>query len=165
MHGGRIEAHSAGRGAGTEFVVRLPLVSPARRGERSGGAARTSDRAPHGRRRVLVVDDNVDAASTLQALLRELGHEVDVAHDGSAALAAARERRPEVVLLDLNMPGMDGVELARTLRRQPGFEDVRLAAVTGLGQEADRRRTLAAGFDVHLVKPLSPEDLRRVLEH
>jgi CheY-like chemotaxis protein len=114
---------------------------------------------------VLIVDDNVDAARTLHALLQQLGHEVEVAHDAGSALAAARQHRPEVVLLDLSMPGMDGVELARLLRRQPGFEDVRFAAVTGLGQEADRRRTREAGFDAHLVKPLSPEDLRRVLEH
>jgi CheY-like chemotaxis protein/two-component sensor histidine kinase len=168
MHGGRIEARSAGRGAGTEFVVRLPLAREA--AERSDGRARSRSAEPAGlagpvRRRVLVVDDNVDAALTLQALLQELGHQVDVAHEASAALALARERRPEVVLLDLSMPGMDGVELARALRREPGFADVRFAAVTGLGQEADRRRTREAGFDAHLVKPLSPEDLRRVLEH
>ncbi len=169
MHGGRIEARSAGRGAGTEFVVRLPLApQPAERANRRGrrgAAAEAAEAAGPGRRRVLIVDDNVDAAHTLHALLQELGHEVAVAHDAGSALAVAREYRPEVVLLDLSMPGMDGVELARALRRQPGFEDVRFAAVTGLGQEADRRRTREAGFDAHLVKPLSPEDLQRVLEH
>jgi PAS domain S-box-containing protein len=165
LHGGRITAHSAGRGAGTEVMVRLPVFDPASRSARSRQVSRAPQARSAGRRRVLVVDDNVDAARTLQALLRELGHDVEVAHDGGSALAAARERRPEVVLLDLNMPDMDGVELARTLRRQPGFHEVRFAAVTGLGQEADRRRTREAGFDVHLVKPLSPDDLRRVLEH
>ncbi len=169
MHGGRIEACSAGRGTGTEFVVRLPLApQAAERAERFGGsraAAEAAQLAEPGRRRVLIVDDNVDAARTLHALVREFGHEVEVAHDASSALAVAREHRPEVVLLDLSMPGMDGVELARALRSQPGFEDVRFAAVTGLSQEADRRRTREAGFDAHLVKPLSPEDLRRVLEH
>jgi CheY-like chemotaxis protein/two-component sensor histidine kinase len=165
LHDGRIEAHSAGRGAGTEFVVRLPLARRASRAVQAGKASPLAQAPPRERRRVLVVDDNVDAARTLEALLRELGHDVEVAHDGRAALAAARERRPEVVLLDLSMPGMDGIEVARALRRQPGFADVRFAAVTGLGQEADRRRTSEAGFDAHLVKPLSPEDLRRVLEH
>ncbi len=169
MHGGRIEACSAGRGTGTEFVVRLPLAPQAAgRAERFGrsrAAAEAAQLAEPGRRRVLIVDDNVDAARTLHALVREFGHEVEVAHDASSALAVAREHRPEVVLLDLSMPGMDGVELARALRSQPGFEDVRFAAVTGLSQEADRRRTREAGFDAHLVKPLSPEDLRRVLEH
>jgi PAS domain S-box-containing protein len=160
MHGGRIEAHSAGRGEGSEFVVRLPLT----RDTRAREAARAPRARSAARRRVLVVDDNVDAARTLQALLRELGHDVGVAHDARSALAAVRERQPEIVLLDLGLPDMDGVELARTLRRQPGFQDVRFAAVTGLGQEADRRRTREAGIDLHLVKPLSPEDLRRVLE-
>ena len=162
LHGGRLEARSAGRGQGAEFIIRLPLG-------RASGASRPGSRpaAPraHGRRRILVVDDNVDAALTLEAVLRELGHEVDVAHDGASALRAARERPPEVVLLDINMPGMDGLEVARRLREQPGLQRVRVAAVTGLGQEADRRRSREAGFDAHLVKPLSPEDLRRVLEH
>ncbi|HEX7054965.1 MAG TPA: PAS domain S-box protein [Burkholderiales bacterium] len=161
MHGGRISASSAGRGRGTEVVVRLPPAGEARQ----RGASRAQPAPPGGRRRVLVVDDNVDAALTLEALLRSLGQEVQVAHDGASALAAARERRPDVVLLDLSMPGMDGIEVARMLRREPGFEAVRFAAVTGLGQEADRRRTREAGFDAHLVKPLSREDLRRVLAY
>jgi PAS domain S-box-containing protein len=160
LHGGRLEANSAGRGCGSEFVVRLPLAPAARSRSRSDRAPAASRK----RRRVLVVDDNVDAARTLQALLHELGHEADVAHDGQAALAAAREQRPELVLLDLSMPGMDGLEVARRLRQQPGMNGTRVAAVTGFGQEADRRRTREAGFDEHLVKPLSPEDLRRVLE-
>jgi CheY-like chemotaxis protein len=160
LHGGRLEAHSAGRGGGSEFVVRLPLAGTAR-------SRRLSDTAPAGsrtRRRVLGVDDNVDAARTLQVLLQELGHDVDVAHDGQAALAAVREQRPELVLLDLSMPGMDGLEVARRLRQQPGLNGMRVAALTGFGQEADRRRSREAGIDEHLVKPLSPDDLRRVLE-
>ncbi len=161
LHGGRIEARSAGRHQGTEFVVRLPLALATQ----APGRAMPADAAGvQGRRRVLIVDDNVDAARTLEALLRSLGHDVAVAHDGAAALEAARERRPEVVLLDISMPGLDGLELARRLRAQPGFDRVRFAAVTGLGQDADRRRSHEAGFDAHLVKPLSPDDLRRVLE-
>ncbi len=165
LHGGRIEAHSAGRGKGTEFTVRLPLHQPGSRAARSRDATRAAPSVQGIRRRVLVVDDNVDAARTLAALLGSLGHQVTVAHDGPSALDAAREQPPDVVLLDLNMPGMDGVQLARELRRLPQLESVRFAAVTGLGQEADRRRTREAGIDVHLVKPLSPEDLRRVLAH
>jgi PAS domain S-box-containing protein len=161
MQGGRIEAHSAGRGHGSEFVVRLPLARTARTRRPASRSGMPGSEAP---RRVLVVDDNVDAARTLEAVLRELGHDVAVAHDGPAALRVAREHPPEVVLLDISMPGMDGIELARRLRAQPGLDAVRFAAVTGLGQEADRRRTREAGFDVHLVKPLSPEDLRRALE-
>jgi PAS domain S-box-containing protein len=164
LHGGRIEAHSAGRGKGTEFIVRLPAYGAPSRAGRARRTSQVAEAARRGSRRVLVVDDNVDAARTLEALLRELGHDVAVAHDGRSALAAARESRHEGVLLDLSMPGMDGFEVARALRRQPGFAGVRFAAVTGLGQEGDRRRTREAGFDLHLVKPLSPEDLRRVLE-
>ena len=164
LHGGRIDAHSAGRARGTEFVVRLPVHLAGARGAASRDGGRAASSAGGARRKVLVVDDNVDAAHTLQAVLRELGHEVEIAHDGASALAVARARRPEIVLADLSMPGMDGVELARELQRQPGFEGVRFVAVTGLGQDAARRRTREAGFAAHLVKPLSPEDLRKVLE-
>jgi CheY-like chemotaxis protein len=101
-----------------------------------------------------VVDDNVDAAESLALALRLTGHDVRVAHDGPAALEAARDTRPDVVLLDLGMPVMDGFEVARQLRREPGLEGVRLVALTGWGQEEDRRRTRAAGFDEHLVKPV-----------
>ena len=164
LHGGRIEAQSAGHGRGTEFVVRLPVFVPLR-GAASRGAARAAAPAGNKQRKVLVVDDNVDAARTLHAVLRELGHDAEIAHDGASALAAARARRPEIVLLDLSMPDMDGVELARELRQKAGLADARFVAVTGLGQDSDRRRTREAGFAVHLVKPLSPEDLRKVLEH
>jgi PAS domain S-box-containing protein len=164
LHGGRIEAQSAGHGRGTEFVVRLPVFVKVR-GAASRGAARAAAPAGNKQRKVLVVDDNVDAARTLHAVLRELGHDAEIAHDGASALAAARARRPEIVLLDLSMPDMDGVELARELRQKAGLADARFVAVTGLGQDSDRRRTREAGFAVHLVKPLSPEDLRKVLEH
>jgi PAS domain S-box-containing protein len=163
MHGGRIAAQSAGEGRGSEFTVRLPLLAmaagaPARTPKERAGSVRQKSQ------RVLIVDDNADAAQSLEMLLRELGHDVQVVHDGHAAVAAARGRRPDMVFLDIGMPGMNGLEVARRLRQQPDLHSVRVAAVTGFGQEEDRRRTREAGFDEHLVKPVSPEALRRVLE-
>ncbi|HEX6268022.1 MAG TPA: response regulator, partial [Burkholderiales bacterium] len=114
--------------------------------------------------RVLVVDDNADAALTLELLLRSLGHETHVVHDGMAALEAARRFQPDLVLLDIGMPGIDGYEVARRLRGLGQERALRIVAVTGWGADADRRRSHEAGFDVHLVKPLDPDDLARVLE-
>jgi CheY-like chemotaxis protein len=114
------------------------------------------------RRRILVVDDNIDAAQTLQMLLELEGHEVRAAHDGIEALAAARDFAPELVLLDLGLPGLSGYEVAERLRSQPGPRPA-LVAVTGFGQEADRRRSRAAGFDRHFAKPVRLEDLTAVL--
>jgi PAS domain S-box-containing protein len=152
MHKGSVEAYSAGLGAGSEFVVRLPL------------AAQEVVEPTNGEgRKLLVVDDNQDAAESLATLLRLLGYEVVVAHDGFSALEVVKTFLPEIVFLDIGMPGMDGYEVARRLRGAPGLETVRLAALTGWGQQADRRRTAEAGFDHHLVKPLEPEGLERVL--
>jgi signal transduction histidine kinase len=163
LHGGAVAAHSAGPGLGSEFVVRLPATgSPDRgprgadRGPRPGADARTT-------RNVLVVDDNRDAADSLGTLLRLKGHGVRVVYDGPAAVAAAAEYPPDLVLLDLGMPGMDGYEVARRLRQMPAFRGRTLAAVTGWGQEADRRRTREAGFDHHLVKPIDPAELSALL--
>jgi CheY-like chemotaxis protein len=114
-------------------------------------------------RRVLVVDDNADAAVTLQLLLQSLGHETHVVHDGAAALDAARRLEPDVVLLDIGLPGLDGYEVARRLREMEAARPLRIIAVTGWGTEADRRRSQEAGFDLHLVKPLDPEELAQVL--
>jgi len=114
-------------------------------------------------KRVLIVDDNVDAAETLQMVVSTMGHEAETAHDGRAALEAARSRQPDIVLLDISMPGMDGFMVARRLRSEPGLRKIRVVALTGYGQQDDRRRTREAGFDDHLVKPVSPEDLRRLL--
>ena len=105
-------------------------------------------------RRVLIVDDNVDNAEIMAAILREAGHEVHVAHDGLAALAMARRLRPEFLFLDLGLPGLDGFQVAETLRREPGMEAMRIIAVTAYGQESDRRRAREAGFDQHLLKPV-----------
>ena len=113
--------------------------------------------------RVLLVDDNVDAAESLAMLLRLWGHEVAVAHDGPDALRAAEAQRPEFALLDIGLPGMDGYELARRLRPQPGFGQTILVALTGWGQEEDRRRSKEAGFDHHLVKPVELSALQELL--
>jgi CheY-like chemotaxis protein len=115
-------------------------------------------------RRVLVVDDNADAASTLGQLLKSLGHETRVVHDGPAALVAAAEFRPDVVLLDIGMPGMDGYEVARRLNALKGERKFRIVAVTGWGQEADRERAKEAGFDQHVVKPVDVGLLSRIVE-
>ncbi|BBL77074.1 hybrid sensor histidine kinase/response regulator [Methylomagnum ishizawai] len=159
LHGGRIEARSGGVGRGSEFVVRIPLArtSPA------GLQASADPPAPEFPRRLLVVDDNRDAADSLALLLELLGIEVRVAYDGAAALALLAGSPPDVVLLDLGMPGMDGYEVARRIRGQPGGRDIALFALTGWGQAADRHRTRLGGFDQHLVKPVDFEDLRRLL--
>jgi signal transduction histidine kinase len=161
LHGGRVSAHSAGPGRGSEFVVRLPL--PARPGE-GRPAARPARAAGGGSgRRVLVVEDNADAADSLALLLRATGYEVRVVGDGPAALEAAPGFRPDVVLLDIGLPKMDGYEVARRLRRDPATGDVLLVALSGYGQDEDRRRSHAAGFDAHFVKPVELEKLQALL--
>jgi CheY-like chemotaxis protein/two-component sensor histidine kinase len=165
MHGGTIEAHSQGPGTGSEFVVRLPVLMEAQRdGERPTLTFRSSPPGQPPRRRILVVDDNEDAAASLAKLHRRLyGQEVEVAHDGPSALEIASEFRPEVVLLDIGMPGMDGYEVARRLRSRPEFATTLLVALTGWGQDSDRQKSREAGFDHHLVKPVDPEALRDLL--
>ena len=163
LHGGRIEAASDGPGKGAVFTVRLPLVNSVPRpapAEPPPWAAIERGRA----RRILLVDDNVDAAQALGMMLTSLGHDVQLAHDGHAALEAARGRRPDVALLDISMPGIDGNEVLRRLRQQPEFRAVRFIAITGLGRPEDIRRSKEAGFDEHLVKPVSPDVLRLVLD-
>jgi signal transduction histidine kinase/CheY-like chemotaxis protein len=160
LHGGAVEAKSEGRGRGAEFVVRLPALVEVPAGE-VHPSPRSDERS--GPLRVLLVEDNPAAAEGLRELLTLWGHEVSFAADGEAALRAAAGEPPDVVLLDLGLPGMDGFEVARRLRRQPGFAEVLLVAVTGYGQERDRERTREAGFDLHLLKPVAPEDLKRLL--
>jgi CheY-like chemotaxis protein len=161
MSGGTVEAHSPGPGKGSEFIVRLPLVSVDHAGEigHENLLARTEDRV----RRAFVVDDNADAAATLAALLRRDGHEVHTFNDGCSALESAATIAPDVVLLDIGMPEMDGLEVARRLREMPAMAAALLIAVTGWGQEADRRQTQQAGFDHHLVKPVDAGALRELL--
>jgi PAS domain S-box-containing protein len=156
LHGGHIEASSEGIGHGAEFVVTLPAL-PDRTPQ---SAARPRD-SPDARRpaRVLLVEDNVDAAESLSMLLELLGYQVRVAHDGIAGLDAARREPPDVMLVDIGLPGMDGYELARRVRADPRLAHVILIALTGYGREQDRDSALASGFDRHLVKPVSPEAL------
>jgi signal transduction histidine kinase/integral membrane sensor domain MASE1 len=163
LHGGTITVTSAGPGHGSEFVVRLPCLPPhAPLGLPVVKAPAAAPRAQC--RRVLVVDDNLDSAESLAILLQMQGHDVRMASDGPSALAAAREHRPELVLLDIGLPaGMDGYELAQRLRPEAGLERAVIVAVTGYGQEEDRRRTADAGFDGHLVKPVDMQKLWRLL--
>jgi signal transduction histidine kinase len=160
MHGGSVSATSAGIGQGSEFVVRLPALPEGFAEEPGDSSGEEPLRAAASPRRVLVVDDNVDAAESSAMLLRFLGHEAEVAHNGHAALDAVREFRPEIVLLDIGLPGMNGYDVARALRALPEYKGLVLAAVTGYGQEDDRRRSREAGFDYHLTKPLAPNTLR-----
>src|SRR5260221_5381285 len=160
LHGGRIEARSSGADRGAQFIVRLPVLA-AQRAVPGKPAPRTSlhSRAP---RRVLVVDDNIDAARALGLLLEQIGHDVQVAHDGLAALEAARSNRPEIVLLDISMPGVDGHSVVRRLRQDPTFQKVPVVAVTGRGTEEDRRLSREPGLDQQPVKPVALESLQRV---
>ncbi|HEY4573202.1 MAG TPA: response regulator, partial [Thermoanaerobaculia bacterium] len=162
LHGGTVEAHSEGHGRGSEFVVRLPAARAAGRPASSSPAAPEAAGRPD-TLRVLVVDDNEDAADLLATAARLVGHLVRVAHDGPAALQIAADFQPHVALLDIGLPVMDGYELARHLRALPGLESIRLIAVTGYSQEADRRQTTAAGFARHLVKPIQIAELQEAL--
>jgi signal transduction histidine kinase/ActR/RegA family two-component response regulator len=160
MHGGTVEASSDGIGTGSEFVVRLPAL-PAGAVGRAGSGAEAG--APPAAYRVLVVDDNPDARDSLAELLRLTGHEVRTAPTGPKAIEVARAWRPDVALLDLGLPGMDGYEVARVLRAEPFGGSLLLVALTGYGQDEDRRRTQEVGFDHHLTKPADPHGLARLL--
>jgi PAS domain S-box-containing protein len=165
LHHGSIEAASAGPGKGSEFTIRLPVdaMQAGALPNAANGANAAGDAAQRQRRRILVVDDNVDAAQALGALLRQQGHEVHMVHDGPSALAAAEGFRPEVILLDLGMPGMDGLEVARRLRERKREPRPMIVAVTGWGKPVDEQRTKEAGFDMHLVKPVEEDQLQRAL--
>jgi PAS domain S-box-containing protein len=164
MHGGTVTAHSEGPGKGSEFIVRLPALAQQQPipGVRAAGQE-GEPVGPAPQRRILVVDDNVDAAESLALLLRLEGHDVRVAHDGPAALAAVEADPPDLAFLDIGMPVMNGYEVAQRLRQRPGSENLVLAAMTGWGQEEDRRRSREAGFDHHLIKPVEPEALHKLL--
>jgi signal transduction histidine kinase/DNA-binding response OmpR family regulator len=162
MHNGRVQAFSEGPGLGSEFVVRLPICDePLEPDVANDDPIIETERGMP--RRILIVDDNVDAATTLGMLLRLDGHNIRFAHDGQAAVDAAAEFSPDVVLLDIGLPKLDGYEVARRLRARPETEEALLVAVSGYGQEEDRRRSKEAGFDHHLTKPVDFSVLRQVL--
>jgi CheY-like chemotaxis protein len=162
LHGGSVEAHSEGRGRGSEFVVRLPLAglraaALPRPEIKPGQVARGRNRT-----RILIVDDYAPAADSLSELLQMQGFETRVARDGADALEAAVDFQPSLALIDIGLPQMDGYELARRLRATAGLENLRLVALTGFGQASDLARAREAGFDAHLLKPVSLERLDEV---
>jgi CheY-like chemotaxis protein len=165
LHGGSIEAASDGPGRGSEFTVRLPAATAGQRsGEPPGAPAAETGATPRkARPAVLVVDDNQDFAVSLGLILKEMGYEVRIEHDGLAGLAAAEAFRPRIAFLDIGMPKLNGYELARRLRALPATAASVLIAVTGWGQASDRKRARDAGFDDHLVKPLEIERLQELL--
>jgi CheY-like chemotaxis protein len=158
MHGGRLDAASPGIGQGSTFTFRLPATE-ARPATEDDGEPTLAEAG----RRVLVVDDNRDAADSTTAILRLLGYTVEAAYDGQTALAAAPRLKPHVVLLDLAMPGLDGFETRKLLAALPALENVYTVAMTGYGNEDDKQRTRAAGFDAHLTKPVELDGLIRLL--
>jgi two-component system CheB/CheR fusion protein len=162
MHGGQVEARSDGPGQGAEFIVRLPVVVEADQSTAAahGGGSPAVPRSPL---RILIVDDNRDSADSLAALLRILGNDLRTAYDGEQGVEEAGRFRPDVALLDIGLPRIDGYEACRRIRAQPWGQDAALIAVTGWGQDGDRRRAQEAGFDHHLVKPVNPQELMRVL--
>jgi PAS domain S-box-containing protein len=162
LHGGTVQAHSRGLGQGSTFTVRLPILAAAESpGPTPPDHEELAPRHPRARLRVLVVDDNVDAAESLRDFLSLFGHEVAVEHDGPGGVRRAEERAPDLALLDIGLPGMDGHELARRIRALA--PEAYLVAVTGYGQVSDRRASREAGFDRHLVKPLEVDELESLV--
>jgi CheY-like chemotaxis protein len=157
LHGGRVEAASAGPGRGSELTVRLPVGQPPAPAPPEG--ARTAA----GRLRVVIVEDSPDSADSLRLLLEVRGHEVRVAHSGPEGVDLAVAWRPDIVVSDIGLPGLDGFEVARRLRGQPGLQKTRLVALTGYGSEEEQLRGREAGFDHYLIKPADPADLERAL--
>jgi signal transduction histidine kinase/ActR/RegA family two-component response regulator len=157
LHGGHVAARSEGVGKGAEFEVKLPVVLPL--AEETAAPPAPDRRAITGKASVLVVEDNPDTAESLMMLLELLGHRVRVAPDGIAALELARANAPDVMLVDIGLPGIDGYEVARRVRRDPALKDIVLVALTGYGRDEDKQTAARAGFDHHLVKPVDPEAL------
>ncbi len=166
MHSGTVTAFSKGPGEGSEFVVRIPLLPKDTRlnaiptkPEANGGVQLASQM-----KTILVVDDNRDAANTLALLLRRWGHKAYIAYDGNEALATAEAHRPDLILLDIGLPGRDGYEVARLIRSRPELANTTIVALTGYGTEEDRQQSQAAGFDQHIIKPVDPNKLRDLLD-
>ncbi len=162
LHGGSLEAHSAGLGRGSQFVVRLP-VTAALAADSAPLPDSTSGTRLDARRRILLAEDNEDFSTSFAMILRAMGHEVHVAHDGLSALEAASVFKPDFAFLDIGLPKLNGYELARRIRALPGAQHVTLVAVTGWGQENDKRRAREAGFDHHMVKPVEPDQVEQIL--
>jgi two-component system CheB/CheR fusion protein len=160
LHGGAITAHSPGLGQGAEFVVRLPLALDE---DAADGPVRSRTPTPGGRRRVLIIEDNVDAADSLREALELSEHEVEIAHDGPAGIDRARKYRPEVVFCDIGLPGMDGFDVARAFRADDALKGAYLVALSGYALPEDLQRASEAGFDQHLAKPTNLDTLERTL--
>lgn len=174
MHGGEVTVHSEGKDQGSEFILRLPVNDYSTIDGPTGGPAgrepaqqsRAEDDDPAPGLRVLVVDDNRSATRMLARLIGKLGnHVVSVAHDGASAIALAEEKSPDLVVLDIGLPEMSGHEVARRMRQLPQLSEALLVALTGYGDDKDRRESLESGFDLHLVKPIGIDDLQHLLEH
>jgi CheY-like chemotaxis protein len=163
MHGGRVDVQSEGRDHGSEFVIQLPLQTAGAEDPCAAAKADNLLESALPRRKILIADDNIDAAWALDALLQAMGQETYVVHDGFAALEAARQNRPDLVLLDIGMPKLNGYEVATRLRASPEGQELVLVAVTGWGLEADKRRAHEVGFDFHFVKPASVLALKRLI--
>lgn len=160
MHGGTVEAHSEGPGRGSDFVVRLPVLNTA---QPTPTTHDDENVTATDKRRILVVDDNRDSATSLGMMLKLMGNETHTAHDGLAAIEAAEKFRPEMILLDIGLPKMNGYDACRSIRQQPWSKGMVIVALTGWGQDADRRRSAEAGFDHHLVKPVDVDALAKLL--
>jgi CheY-like chemotaxis protein len=163
LHGGSVEGHSKGLGAGSKFVVRLPAKEDSAVLQTGGGSEALSPSRPKVRR-ILIADDNEDAAVSLAMILSMLGHETRTARNGIEALEIVEQFHPDVVLLDIGMPKLNGYETARQLRQKPGGAQLLLVALTGWGQETDRLRSTEAGFDSHLIKPVDVAHIQSLLE-
>jgi CheY-like chemotaxis protein len=164
MHGGRVDARSEGIGKGSEFTIWLPIVTEAA-GELSENAGPASAATATQKHRILAVDDNRDAADSLAVMLAAMGHETRTAYDGDGAVQTAASFRPELVLLDIGLPKLNGYEVARQIRQQPWGREMMLIALTGWGQDDDKRRSMEAGFNDHLTKPLELAALMRLIAH
>ncbi len=164
MHGGEVSAASEGLGKGSEFTLLLPIGENAQGVPATAPVPEVDAAMEDSHRRILVVEDNPDAAATMRDFLELSGHEVELASSGTDGVQAARDFHPEVVLCDLGLPGMDGYQVAAALRRDPNTASAKLIAVTGYGRDEDRRRSREAGFDLHLTKPVDPAQLRRLLQ-
>jgi CheY-like chemotaxis protein len=162
MHGGTVSATSPGPGKGSEFTVRLP-IAPEKAREKGPQQPRVAGEEPVCQRRILVVDDNKDSTDSLAMLLRLKGNEVHTAYDGLEAVGAVAAFQPDVVLMDIGLPKLNGYDAARRIREQPRGPDAVLIALTGWGQDEDRRRSREAGFDYHMVKPVDPAELQNLL--